>query len=252
MKIKYVTLTGADDNTNIDSLLEISSRFPFVEWGILFSRSKSGVARYPGEDWVRELVDKGAEVANFSAHLCGGYVTDAFKGMITFLMDEGMEETFGRIQLNCYKEKLHRAFLNENLWRAIDRTDKPVILGGNYTEDIREIVSPSFLIIHNISPLFDASGGHGNLPREWSKPFLSKLGTSIYCGYAGGLGPENVEEEVVSIEKAVGSGRGVSMDHGTTDEVNVWIDMETKVRTGENFDLKKCEVVLKAVEPWTG
>lgn len=249
MKIKYVTLTGADNNTSIDKLVALSERFSFVEWGILFSRSKSGVERYPDDKWVEVLVKAKQQCSlNLSAHLCGGYVKDAFKGVITFLEDEGMDEIFGRIQLNCYKERLKKAFESEKLWDAISRVDRGVILGGNYTEEIREIVDPTFLLHHKVAPLFDASGGHGNLPREWPKPFMSEYDTTIHCGYAGGLGPENIEEELVRIEKIVGTGPGVCGEFGTTDEVIVWIDMETKVRTGGNFDLKKCEVVLKAVE----
>ena len=208
MKIKYVTLTGADDNTSIEEMLKLSEKYPFVEWGILFSRAKSGVERYPSDDWVRELSKSKEMRTNLSAHLCGGYVRDVFKGVLAFLLDEDMEETFDRVQLNCYKERLKQAFENENVWRAIDRADKSVILGGNYTEAIREIADPTFLIHRSIYPLFDASGGHGNLSREWPKPFMSEYDTSIYCGYAGGLGPENVEEEIASIEKVVGTGEG--------------------------------------------
>jgi hypothetical protein len=56
MKIRYVTLTGADDDVDPQQLAEISQEYPFVEWGILFSQSKSGVERYSSIDWVVELL----------------------------------------------------------------------------------------------------------------------------------------------------------------------------------------------------
>jgi len=47
MKINKLTITGADDATNQDSLLDFSNNFGFVEWGILFSKTKLGEKRYP-------------------------------------------------------------------------------------------------------------------------------------------------------------------------------------------------------------
>ena len=232
MKIQHVTLTGADDNTSIEEMYRLSAKYPFVEWGVLFSRAKSGVERYPSDEWVQDLKKLGGlGTLNLSAHLCGGYVKDAFKGVITFLEDEGMDETFGRIQLNCYKQRLKQAFENENVWRAMKRAHRPVILGGNYSG--LQVPSDKFET-NTVSPLFDASGGHGDSPREWPKSIQN-----LFCGYAGGLGPENIDEELHRIEDVVG-------------DKHVWIDMESKVRTGGNFDLKKCEVVLQAVESWIG
>lgn len=263
MKIKYVTLTGADNNTDIDGLMSLSKKYPYVEWGILFSQSKSGVPRYPDDEWVDQLgeaaikaiCEDGATV-NLSAHLCGKWVSDAFKGRITFLNREMMDETFDRIQLNCYKEKLKQAYENDLFWEAIDLAEKPVLLGGNYTSDIREMVDGTFLLHRGIYPLFDASGGHGKLPQKWPAPFKAesqeygKPGADIFCGYAGGLGPENVVEEIKLIEEQLGD-EGISAD-GMTVDSTIWIDMETKLRSEDLFDLQKCEAVLKAVEPWVG
>jgi hypothetical protein len=40
--IEQVTVTGASDDTDIKKMLDIQSDYPFVEWGILLSRSQSG------------------------------------------------------------------------------------------------------------------------------------------------------------------------------------------------------------------
>lgn len=44
-----VTVTGADDSTNIDEMFAIRDKFPFVEFGILLSErhSHAGTARFP-------------------------------------------------------------------------------------------------------------------------------------------------------------------------------------------------------------
>ncbi len=47
MKIDKVTLTGADDSVRPAELVEISQQYPLVEWGILFSKSQQGTARFP-------------------------------------------------------------------------------------------------------------------------------------------------------------------------------------------------------------
>jgi hypothetical protein len=57
--------------------------------------------------------------------------------------------------------------------------------------------------------LFDTSGGAGVLPQEWPVP-----AKDFWCGYAGGLGPFNVIEQVRKIE--------------TVCAKPFWIDMERR------------------------
>jgi len=33
MKLRHITFTGADDNTNLSEILDISKKYPFIEWG---------------------------------------------------------------------------------------------------------------------------------------------------------------------------------------------------------------------------
>lgn len=102
MKIKTVTITGADDSTDIEKLVEITKQFPFVEWGILFSpsRNKTGESRYPTLDWIHEFAERVVNYnifapenlqMNASAHLCGGYTSE----MLT-------EGTFNLVKKNLW------------------------------------------------------------------------------------------------------------------------------------------------------
>ena len=77
MKINQVTLTGADDSVRPAHLIEISREYPFVEWGLLFSKSQQGTARFPSLNWLQELnhVAEGQNL-NLCAHLCGLGVRD--------------------------------------------------------------------------------------------------------------------------------------------------------------------------------
>jgi phosphoribosylanthranilate isomerase len=84
------------------------------------------------------------------------------------------------------------------------------------------------------SPLFDTSGGAGVLPNRWPGAWPGR-----YCGYAGGLGPDNVVEQLTRIRIAANEGE------------RFWIDMERRVRSDddEQFDLDKVRTVLEAVKP---
>jgi phosphoribosylanthranilate isomerase len=83
-----------------------------------------------------------------------------------------------------------------------------------------------------VSPLFDLSGGAGVLPVEWPPAW-----SGVRCGYAGGLGPANVAEQLARIERAA---PGASF----------WIDMERRVRSEDDsqFDLKKVRKVLEQIQ----
>ena len=50
-----VTITGADDAVDPGALVALSAEFPFVEWGILFSKSREGEARYPSAEWAARI-----------------------------------------------------------------------------------------------------------------------------------------------------------------------------------------------------
>ena len=80
--INKVTVTGADDSTEIKDLLKLAKEFPFVEYGILMSKgSFSGKNRMPSFDWIDDFVDefKGKGVA-ISGHICGSWVKQIYSG----------------------------------------------------------------------------------------------------------------------------------------------------------------------------
>lgn len=234
MKLRYVTLTGADDGVDPKSLVDLSKRYPYVEWAILFSQSKSGsTPRYPSLDWVDRLLDVVNPEVNLSAHLCGKWVEDALAGEITFLREKRYAQAFQRIQLNMGKDRLQLAVNNKPLIAAVLWCGKQVIFGGNY-KYIK--IDGHFFDHTGLYPLFDASGGRGVETKDWPKPFAFEE-TTFFCGYAGGLGPDNIETELKRIAEVAG-------------DITIWVDMETKIRTNDKFDLEKCEKVLQAAAPW--
>jgi len=167
MKIKYVTLTGADDKTNIEDMILLSKKYPFVEWGILFSKSKQGVERYPSSNWIN-LLQKSVGI-NLSAHLCGKLVSN----FLNCDLNLKQFEMFNRIQLNLFKKSVSKVCSSNDFLCSVNKTEKPIIVGGNY-EDVA-------LNNFSFNPLFDSSGGNGVSPKKWIKPF-----GNVFCGYACG------------------------------------------------------------------
>jgi phosphoribosylanthranilate isomerase len=257
MKIKIVTITGADDNTNHQDLIEISKKYPFVEWGILFSptRNDKGESRYPTIEWVNKF-KKDVIAHNFtkidsfmtngfdlgrneitimvSAHICGGYTKELLEGN-NILIKEKLKDVYSHLFLNrsqwnfnSSKNEVHETFydfLNNPLnGKTILQFNK-----ANYHLCQKVIEMNN----HNIHFLYDGSGGRGVLPNEWTG-----VVPNHFTGYAGGLNPDNLEEALINIEKSVGDNE-------------IWIDTETGVRTDDKLDLDKVVGFLEIAKKYT-
>jgi len=92
---------------------------------------------------------------------------------------------------------------------------------------------PLFKDVTNHAVLFDESAGRGISPDSWDAPLAGH-----FCGYAGGMNPDNVARNIDIISK-VAAGQ------------TTWIDMETGVRTNDHFDLGKVRRVLDIAGPFT-
>lgn len=233
-KLRYVTLTGADDFISPYELYKISQKYPNVEWGILIG-SKEGVSRFPTRDWINELEDFYYNIysnkgMNLSLHICGKHLENLVNGKEInkfFQM-----EIFKRCQLNFHGEALHQdAISNINKVFSVIKWNPEVIfqLNGvnNYAMQEFDYAMQEFDACER-SGLYDSSHGAGILPNYWQ---ANKTNYSI--GYAGGLGPDNIKEQLPLIEEAAGE--------------SYWIDMETKLFTDGKFDLDKCKSVLEQV-----
>ncbi len=229
--IERVTVTGADDSVDVSSLAKISRRYQYVEWGILLSKSSEGSDRFPSREWLEALADEKRTHPDMrlSGHLCGKWVKDVCEGKWTFTEDRpGLIDMFDRIQLN-FHAIVHKADI-EKLAAALKQYPNiqfVLQLDGVNNELLERLKAHGV----NAVPLFDLSGGAGILPDEWPV-------SDGFYGYAGGLSPENVAEQIAVIaEKAKG---------------DVWIDAETKLRTPNDmqFLLDKVEDFLEAAYPW--
>ncbi len=223
--------------TDRKALLELSGRFPFVEWGILMSPTQQGGPRFPGAAWMRSFGEDSHKAgAKVSLHLCGRYVRDILHGgNLVDIEHPLIWSGAARVQLNFHglPHDLDTAAMLSRL--AFDEHLQWIFqMDGTGNQNILLLALCSGV---NAVPLFDTSGGAGTLPEHWPKSYLTVANRLIYHGYAGGLGPEVIESELLAIAEAA-------------DEARFWIDMEGKVRTNEVLDLEKVETVLVACAKW--
>jgi len=238
MKLKLVTVTGADDSIDPIEILNIAAEYPFVEFGILLSKNSMGKSRFPSLQWMKELNQLSGKFIdiNFSGHLCGGWMRNLMAtGDISFISEIPLWDQFKRVQLNFHAEKTEmstEAFesLRNQTWKHKKHF---IVQMDNVNNKLYER-----MLFGGISaePLFDVSHGAGIVPNEWPE-VIPSVNPHAFRGYAGGLSPTNLADELEKIDKIVG-------------EDQIWIDMETKIRSDNDklFDLdkvKKCLEITK-------
>lgn len=234
--INKVTVTGADESVKPKDLIDLAKEFPFVEYGILMSRGSSmGKNRMPSFDWLDDFVDefKNKGVA-ISGHVCGSWVKEIYSGSWPFTeIHHGFSRLTNRWQFNTHGET-H----NYNLYPfmalidELNQKNQQVIFQFDKENNIP--LKRAVDLGLNVSALFDLSHGTGILPEVWEVPQ-----SNIYCGFAGGLSPNNVKEQIEKMRIVT--------------EVPFWIDAETHLRSEDDkkFDLKKVRDFLKTAEPFT-
>jgi hypothetical protein len=246
MILDRVTMTGADDSIDPTDLIPLARDFPWVEWGILFSGTRLGVPRYPSKRWIDALARVVLQVPmKLSAHLCGAWVRDlVLQGKFTWREAfRAHYPLFARIQLNFHGQ-FHKkgpgfeTVLTDETPQGASpgqkgRAGKQFIFQCDGPNDPTVVeLQPWFP--EGVVPLFDRSGGAGIVPAEWPKAW-----PGVYCGYAGGLGPDNLNGQLQLIDRAAVGER-------------VWIDMETRVRSDDDreFDLGKVRRALEQTSVW--
>lgn len=228
MKLKYCSITGADDETNVDDLNAIAADFPFVEWAILLLPVRAGQPRFPTAEWIQNF-SKHYKGHHTAMHLCDGGFLGFIRGEHDIL---DLMSGFQRIQLNLkFGDVEGRYDPAELVARVRENPQHQFII--QYTKDKAGLL-PLLSDVPNHAVLFDESAGRGISPDSWDAPL-----SGHFCGYAGGMNPDNVQNNIDMIEK-------IANGHTT------WIDMETGVRTDDHFDLDKVRRVLRIVAPYIG
>ena len=236
MSLELVSLTGADDQVAPEALVALSAKYPFVEWAILYSHEKSATPRNPSAQWREKFL--ALKLPYTAAHLCRSRV---FRDLLSPALAPSVISDlarYRRIQLNINARRLE--FSEEevlSIYRLLHQAGLRLILQHHAASELviekflREVADDDAEGLKRIDILFDASKGTGQRPDDWPAPHRFKL----FCGYAGGLGPDVLATELPKVKAAVAkSGR----------DLPYWIDMESGIRTDNAFDLEKAEQVL--------
>lgn len=221
-----LSLTGADDGVDPLEMARLSERRPFIEWAILLSPALAGAPRFPTPAWRAEFESLHL---NSAAHLCGKAI-ELFSNRDDNLLRE--LESFARVQLNFSARRMKPERLGA-LAKAVEAharegSQKIIIQIHNGNQGSL----PLFSDLPNTQFLFDGSGGKGIAPNSWSSPVAG-----WECGYAGGLDPETLLEQIEAIQQ-------VSLAQ------RVWIDMESRLRVEERFDLGKARLAATIAQPF--
>lgn len=246
-KLDRVTVTGADESVDPADVLRLATRYPLAEVAILFGSGLGHAPRFPGVGWVVELLrawdslplSPPGERPKLACHLCGEWVRHFLTfedAPVPFLGN------FGRYQLNTHAQPhvVDLGALRKSVERLSATGTQVIFQVDNVNDELFEWARHararpllSDLRKLNVAALFDLSHGSGLLPAEWPRSFVGS-----YCGYAGGLSPENVSGQLDRIvEEADGP---------------FWVDAETHLRSGDDrvFDLVKIESFLAAAGEW--
>ena len=241
MPLTFVSLTGADDKVKPAALAALSARYAKAvppEWAILYCHEKEGTARYPSLAWRESFLELSLPFT--AAHLCGPQVFRDILDPATAQPLIADLSRYGRVQLNINARRPE--FTEEEVlvvYRTLHQAGLHLILQhhDNSRRPIEKFLSTlDAASLSRIDLLHDESKGTGTAPEQW--PPISTVGpVPLRCGYAGGLGPAVLEEELPRINESATAWR----------DWPYFIDMESGIRTENEFDLAKVEAVLEFV-----
>ncbi len=227
MSLLRCTLTGVDDSTPLDVMWELGREYPEVEWGVLFSDTQHGRGRFPSVHWMDQLTERldSEPGPGFALHICGRAVGDFLAGNSERLRRITRDARyFQRIQLNLRADH----YDPDTIRAAIHRQHGHTVITQHNEANAPLLAVLSGLKNHAV--LFDASGGRGIRCTSWSVPI-----PGVQCGYAGGLGPDNLAEELPRIHQIAG-------------DAAYWIDMEGSLRDkSDRFDVERARRCLATV-----
>jgi hypothetical protein len=258
MKLRKVTFTGMGGEFNVNdqfSMMQLVKDHPYLEFGMLAHPKYScyrGSPEVPTIASIHSLITlfnvnwfakENNLKLNMALHVCSLWSEDMVRGGTDFIhIYKRVLPYAQRIQLNIKNIDLDpaKAVNFAGTLKACGLQDKEIIFqvfdhNVPFAERLRDCGIKT-------SVLFDESRGLGVLPDQRRAPLIG-----FSCGYAGGLGPQNLTEELQKIKD------------NTPADYETWIDMQRHVRTKTAegpevgyFDVEKVKACLELAKPYTG
>lgn len=221
MNLRYISLTGADNLVEIKDLEAFSEEYPLFECAMLIFAERDGLARNPNIEWRKKLYN--SNVKNKAMHVCGSSINQLAQEKIEFMKEMN---NFQRVQINLKPQWATEELIN-SLVKVVEKN--PQIEFITQHNELNKQYFHYWEEVANHSYLYDGSLGKGLSPEIWLSPVIGKR-----TGYAGGLNVDNIYVNCQKIQLA-------------SAEIPIWIDMETGIRTNDQFDLIKAKKVLEIV-----
>lgn len=240
MGVTAISLTGWDNTIEPAETVGFMAQRPGAIMGIHFSEERRGGKRHPNRSWVQEFVRlarrQPVDVVRHmrvDAHMGNRWSLDIAQGKMDVLEQEVDPTVFRRIQLN----HLGRAQPEQLLEGAEKRKDFTFVVSRSRASAAfcagMDALLQTYKGPAKIAYLYDDSWGKGVVPEEWPKVLPHAA-----CGYAGGLGPENLSEQ---IEKLL----------ALNPDANFWVDMESKLRNEHDiFQIEKAIACYDIAQPY--
>lgn len=246
MILNYVTCSGTNEFTDIKELIALMREFPLGEIAVQVSEKQSpaGGARI---EWVRELAAYLRDqhlVINAALHINCKWVEEICRGIVVPELQELIDlrdiyglPLFRRLQLNF---KLGRDDVrpdcDDTLLQLQHRVNRRFILSCNDSNE--RLIRQLYLIGLHFDVLYDSSFGAGIAPDSRKAPMFA----DILQGYAGGITPDNVCDELDKITHVVKNSATIG---------NVYIDAQKGLEDEQtHISLDKCREYLENVTRW--
>ena len=245
MELKFITCSGTNETTPIPELLQLLSEFPRAEIGVQVS-NKKGAFGTPRYDWIHALWRECSErkrVINAALHVNLQWVEKFGQAVIAPELDEFLKLNninglpfFQRVQLN-FKIGREAAPDEDKLSVAIRHYSRQHFI-LSYNESNKRLIHEMYVRAIDFDCLYDESFGAGIVPAERKAPVY----IDVLQGYAGGINPDNVAEELNKI--IVTDPKGYCLKGFYIDAHKGLEDENT------HFDLNKCRTYLTRTESW--
>lgn len=205
----FITLSGADERTDLEALAKLNA-----EIGLLYTHSPDGRNRYPSREWI---ADASRKLPSCAVHICG---------------DRARQQLF-RQELNdliahCPRIQVNGRLTTQEVEDLCDTYYTHQII-TQHNEGNAHLVN---VTSRNHSILIDESGGRGIEARfDWipSAPVYTPI------GFAGGLGPSNLGEQLRNIQCVVAESHRI---------IKWWVDMELSLRVHDWFSIERATEVV--------
>jgi hypothetical protein len=224
-----VTFAGLDETADLEKLKEIRSLYFTVEWGVRLAVEHQGrEAGFPSIDWICKL----APELNLAAQLWGKSASDFLQGD-----DAELATCYGV----CWPQFRRIQIDSPSRMDAVDLPKLIRLIEKNHEKQIvlrvrdQSLDLADALVVQGIScaTLFDQAEAQEPTQKKWPRGVNRFAG----CGYAGGLGPDNIYKQLSPILSAAQSAE------------RWWVEIDSSLRTTDEerdvFSLARCKRTIR-------